>query len=42
MTALFDSGLDGLIFNMHDSTDLGAIAEAGMVLSDNFGTRTIQ
>ena len=39
VAALFDAGLDGLIFNMHDSTDLGAIAEAGMVLTDNFGTR---
>ena len=42
VAALFDAGLDGLIFNMHDSTDLGAIAEAGMVLTDNFGTRSIQ
>ena len=38
VAALFDAGLDGLIFNMHDATDLGAIAEAGMVLHDNFGT----
>ena len=37
VAALFDAGLDGLIFNMHDSTDLGAIAEAGAVLRDNFG-----
>ncbi len=38
VAALFDAGLDGLIFNLHDNTDLGAIAEAGTVLSDNFGT----
>ena len=38
VAALLDAGLDGLIFNMHDATDLGAIAEAGMVLRDNFGT----
>ena len=37
VAALFDAGLDGLIFNMHDATDLGAIAEAGTVLRDNFG-----
>ena len=37
VAALFDAGLDGLIFNMHDATDLGAIAEAGTVLSSNFG-----
>ena len=39
VAALFDAGLDGLIFNMHDATDLGAIAEAGTVLRDNFGDR---
>lgn len=39
VAALFDAGLDGLIFNMHDTTDLGAIAEAGTVLRDNFGDR---
>ncbi len=39
VAALFDAGLDGLIFNMHDATDLGAIAEAGTVLRDNFGLR---
>ena len=38
VAALFDAGLDGLIFNMHDATDLGAIAEAGTVLRDNFGS----
>ena len=37
IAALFDAGLDGLIFNMHDATDLGAIAEAGALLRDNFG-----
>ena len=37
VAALFDAGLDGLIFNMHDATDLAAIAEAGMLLRDNFG-----
>ena len=37
VAALFDAGLDGLIFNMHDATDLAAIAEAGTVLRDNFG-----
>ena len=40
VAALFDAGLDGLIFNMHDTTDLGAIAEAGTVLRDNFGDRS--
>ena len=34
---LFDAGLDGLIFNVHDPTDLTAIAEAGTLLTDNFG-----
>ena len=38
VAALFDAGLDGLIFNMHDATDLGAIAEAGTVLRKNFGS----
>ena len=37
VAALFDAGLDGLIFNVFDSTDLGAIAEAGEVLCENFG-----
>ncbi len=34
---LFDAGLDGLIFNMHDATDLASITEAGTVLHTNFG-----
>ena len=42
VAALFDAGLDGLIFNMHDATDLAAIAEAGMVLSKNFGDNSRQ
>lgn len=35
--ALFDAGLDGLIFNVHDPTNLEGIAEAGALLQDNFG-----
>jgi len=34
---LFDAGLDGLIFNVHDPTDLESIANAGALLKDNFG-----
>ncbi len=34
---LFDAGLDGLIFNVHDPTDLSSIAAAGALLRDNFG-----
>lgn len=34
---LFDAGLDGLIFNMHDSADTAAIAAAGALLTDAFG-----
>ena len=34
---LFAAGLDGLIFNMHDATDLSGITEAGELLNDNFG-----
>lgn len=37
IAALFDAGLDGLIFNVHDATDLAGIAEAGALLNDNFG-----
>ncbi len=40
VAALFEAGLDGLIFNMHDATDLGAIHEAGAVLNSNFATAT--
>ena len=34
---LFDAGLDGLIFNLHDSADSAAIAAAGALLTDAFG-----
>jgi F420-dependent oxidoreductase-like protein len=40
VAALFDAGLDGLIFNVHDATDLGFIAEAGTLLRDNFGDQS--
>ena len=36
--ALFDAGLDGLIFNMPYSDDLDAVALAGKTLTDAFGT----
>lgn len=32
-----DAGLDRLIFDRHDATDLAAIAEAATMLSGNFG-----
>ena len=38
VATLFDVGIDGLIFNVHDATDLGAIAEAGTLLRDNFSS----
>jgi len=34
---LFDAGLDGLIFNVHDPTNFESIAEIGSLLKDNFG-----
>ncbi len=36
--ALFEAGLDGLIFNMSDLTDRAGIAEAGALLQDAFGS----
>lgn len=39
IAALFDAGLDGLIFNFADPTDLAGIAETGALLTDNFGSR---
>ncbi len=33
---LFDAGLDGLIFNVHDPTNFENIAEIGSLLKDNF------
>jgi F420-dependent oxidoreductase-like protein len=36
--ALFDAGLDGLVFNMPDAHDLDAVALAGKTLTGAFGT----
>jgi F420-dependent oxidoreductase-like protein len=36
-TALFDAGLDGLVFNMPDAHDLDAVALAGKTLTGAFG-----
>lgn len=35
--ALFDAGLDGLIFNVHEIEDLDAVAAAGELLTSRFG-----
>ncbi len=35
--ALFEAGLDGLIFNVHDPADTVGIARAGALLQDAFG-----
>jgi alkanesulfonate monooxygenase SsuD/methylene tetrahydromethanopterin reductase-like flavin-dependent oxidoreductase (luciferase family) len=35
--ALFDAGLDGLVFNMPDAHDLDAVALAGQTLTGAFG-----
>ena len=37
--ALFDAGLDGLIFNVHEIDDLDAVAAAGELLTKRFGPR---
>ena len=36
IAAQFDAGLDGMVFNFPDATDLDAIAHAGRLLSENF------
>ena len=37
VAALFDAGLDGLVFNMPDAEDLDAVTLAGTTLTGAFG-----
>jgi F420-dependent oxidoreductase-like protein len=38
VAALFDAGLDGVVFNMPDAQDLDAVTLAGRTLTDAFGS----